>query len=210
MCDLFILRLACTGHQTDHLSAAHAKSRSSGIKTHQILGERTSLRLLSWQLTSLKDYLIHATAEKLDSKPQTLSSGPRGQKKWAPALSITSRGPISEPSEVESGAPRAMQLDRGLAFCLCAFSASPALLETFHYRTLTQHRAIPCTHRMALRPSETNPHKARAATCQDRQLMSFSPFSIIFWPCFFFPLSTRYTVCSVATLQTSRTIAWCF
>lgn len=35
-------------------------------------------------------------------------------------------------------------------------------------------------HGMAMLPSETNPHKARAATCPDRQLVSFSPFFLSF------------------------------
>ncbi|KAI7773666.1 hypothetical protein LA080_010199 [Diaporthe eres] len=65
---------------------------------------------------------------------------PQEAKELGPALSITSRGPIPEPSEVESGAPRAMQLDRGLALSLCALSASRAPLETFHQCTLPQHR----------------------------------------------------------------------
>lgn len=37
-----------------------------------------------------------------------------------------------------------MQLDRGLAVCLCALSASRAPLETFHQGTLPQHRGNSC------------------------------------------------------------------
>lgn len=96
-----------------------------------------------------------------------------------PALSITSRGPISEPSEVESGAHRAIQLDRG-SLSPCALSASRAALETFHCTAPYHNTAGALVHGMALRPSETNPHKARAAPYQDRQLMSFSPFFPLF------------------------------
>lgn len=84
----------------------------------------------------------HDTCYSRGTGQETSDAGLRPQeaKELGPALSITSRGPISEPSEVESGAHRAMQLDRGLALVLCALSASRAPLETFHHGTLPQHR----------------------------------------------------------------------
>lgn len=101
-----------------------------------------------------------------------------------PALSITSRGPISEPSEVESGAHRAMQLDRGFS---ASAPSQPHEVPSKHFTTAPYHSTVKIlVHGMAMGPSETNPHKARAATCQDRQLLSFSPF-------FFFPLLYSYT-----------------
>ena len=91
-----------------------------------------------------------------------------------PALSTTSRGPISEASEVESGAHRATQLDRGLSV---PAPSQPHQIPSKHFTTAPYHSTAGIlVHGMALRPSETNPHKARAALCLDRQLMSFSPF----------------------------------
>lgn len=84
-----------------------------------------------------------------------------------PALSMNSRGPISEPSEVESGAHRAIQLDRGPLLSLRPLSLtshsrniSPCCVCTLSSRPTAPLQSS--SRGMALRPSETNPHKARA------------------------------------------------
>lgn len=57
-----------------------------------------------------------------------------------PAVSITSRGPISEPSEVESGAHRAMQAGQGPP-SLCALSPSQPLESRRNISALPQRTA---------------------------------------------------------------------
>lgn len=100
---------------------------------------------------------------ELQSRPE---GRPQEAKEMGPALSMNSRGPISEPSEVESGAHRAIQLDRGPLLSLRPLSLASYprnILDTVLCRyavLLLPCRALlmawPCG------PSETNPHKARA------------------------------------------------
>lgn len=67
-----------------------------------------------------------------------------------------------------------MQLDRGSpSLRPLSLTSSPRDISPRHPAT---HSGMCCVHGHAMRPSETNPHKARAATSPDRQLMGFSPF----------------------------------
>lgn len=101
MCCIFNARPACISRQILHQAAAHARLRSSSIKTHR------TLCLCPWQGTDQpraaaadcpwredgRTTMIHATAEGLDRKPQTPASGLRRRKNWGRHSALPAAGP---------------------------------------------------------------------------------------------------------------------